>query len=94
MATAEKNVCGEAGWHCVMFADGSVQSIALSLERNVEGNANPVLRITSQQIAGSSIVVLPDAVRTYVIRFDFRSSMILSRNSAILVKPIFSVSPE
>ena len=93
VATAEKNVCGEAGWQCVVFADGGVQSIAPP-ERNVEGNADPVLRISSQQIAGGSIVVLPDAVRTYAIRFDLRSSVILSRNNAILVRPIFSVSPE
>jgi hypothetical protein len=77
-----------------VFADGGVQSIALPPEQNVEGNANPVLRISSQQIAGNPIVVLPDAVRTYAIRFDLRSSVILSRNNAILVRPIFSVSPE
>jgi hypothetical protein len=94
VATTEKNVCGEAGWHCVVFTDGGVQSIALPPERNVEGNANPVLRISSQQIAGNPIVVLPDAVRTYAIRFDLRSSVILSRNNAILVRPIFSVLPE
>lgn len=93
-AVAEKNACGEAGWHCVVFANGSVQSIALPLEGNVEGNANPVLRISSQQIGGGSVVVLPDAVRTYAIRFDLRSSVILSRNSAILARPIFRVSPD
>lgn len=93
-ATAEKNVCGKAGWHCVVFRDGSVQSIALPLERIGEGNANPVLKIPNQQIAGSSIVVLPGAVRTYAIRFDLRSSLILSGHNAILARPVFRVSPE
>ena len=93
-ATAEKNVCGKAGWHCAVFADGSVKSIALPLERIGEGHANPVLRISNQQIAGSSILVLPGTVRTYAIRFDLRSSLILSGNNAILVRPVFRVSPE
>jgi len=93
-ATVGENACGEGTWHCAMLANGSVQPIAVPFDRNSEGKADPVLNISSEQIAGGSIVVLPDAVRAYAIRFDLRLSVSLSRNGPILLRPVFSVSPE
>ena len=68
-ALPEPNACHGAGFNCVVWEDGRIQPLLLD-------SVAPELRITSERIAGGSLLVLPDATSNLVL--DFRVSLALS----------------
>jgi len=93
-ANPEKNPCGNTGWHCFVDQDGSVQPLILTAEGSSEEAANFMLRISSEQITGGSVVILPETVRTYTLRFEPRLSVSWSRNNVFHLLPAFTISSE
>ncbi len=68
-ALPEQNACHGAGFNCVVLEDGRIQPLLLD-------SVAPELRITSEKIAGGSLLVLPDTTSNLVL--DFRVSLALS----------------
>ena len=56
----ENNVCGNAGFNCVVMADGTVQPLLFD-------SGSPELHITSERIVGGALLVLPDIDSDLVI---------------------------
>lgn len=81
----EENVCGSAGFNCVVTADGGTQPLLL------DGVA-PELRITPERIAGGFFRVLPDAHIRLAIEFDIESSVIAPAREAAQLVPRFSAA--
>jgi hypothetical protein len=89
--TPERNACGNVGWNCAMFTDGSVRPLEF-------GGAAPKVKITSQG-AGNLFRVLPDESVRLSIQFDARSTSFFSPNApdntgasaAVQIVPVFKV---
>ena len=89
--TPERNACGNVGWNCAVFTDGSVRPLEF-------GGAAPEVRITSQG-AEDLFRVLPDENVRLSIQFDARSSSFFSPNTpdntgasdAVQMVPVFRV---
>ena len=58
----EKNACGNMGFNCVVMTDGRIQSLLFSGD-------SPELRVTPDRIENGSLVILPDAENTLLIKF-------------------------
>jgi hypothetical protein len=90
-AIPERNACGNVGWNCVVFADGSVRPLEF-------GGAAPEVKITPQS-AENLFRVLPDESVRLSIQFDARSSSFFSPNTpdnmeasaALQMVPVFRV---
>jgi hypothetical protein len=88
----ERNDCGNVGWSCVVFADGSVRPLEF-------GGAAPEIRITPAHSAENLFRVLPDENVRLSIQFDARSSSFFSSNTAddtasnaaVQMVPVFKV---
>jgi hypothetical protein len=89
--TPERNACGNVGWNCAVFADGSVRPLEF-------GGAAPEVKITPQS-AENLFRVLPDENVRLSIQFDARSSSFFSSNTpgntgasaAVQMVPVFRV---
>jgi hypothetical protein len=82
--TPERNICGSAGWNCVVFADGSVRLLEFD-------GAAPEIRITLARGSESLFRVLPDENIRLSIEFDAASCTFLSSDASVRLVPIFRV---
>lgn len=76
----ENNVCGNAGFNCVVMADGTVQPVLFD-------SGSPELRITSEKIVGGALLVLPDIGSDLVIEMKPVWSWTSSVNRDIRLVP-------
>jgi hypothetical protein len=89
--TPERNACGNVGWNCVVFADGSVRPLEF-------GAAAQEMKMTPQS-AENLFRVLPDESVRLSIQFDARSTSFFSPNTpdntgasaAVQMVPVFRV---
>lgn len=81
----EENVCGSAGFNCIVATDGSIRSLLLD-------GAAPELRISTESVAGGFFRVLPDADTGLVIERNGRSSLALPAGDAVRLVPVFTVA--
>jgi hypothetical protein len=88
----ERNACGNVGWSCVVFADGSVRPLEF-------GGVAPEVKIMPQS-AENLFRVLPDESVRLSIQFDARSTSFFSpntpdntrANAAVQMVPVFRVA--
>jgi hypothetical protein len=84
-APLESNACGAAGFHCVASEDGRIQPL------QVDGPA-PELRITSDRIAGGSLLILPDSNSDLVLEFNVAWSLFSSDHRSVRLLPALIAS--
>ena len=75
----QANSCGNVGFNCIVTSDGDVRPLALN-------NGSSQIRISSQQIAGGFVRVLPETTTTLKIEFKPQSSLFV-RTDAITQEP-------
>jgi hypothetical protein len=78
------NACGNAGWNCVVFSDGSVRPLVF------DGGA-PEFHFNSGPSAQSLFRVLPDAAIQLSIEFDPDSSVVFLTDAAARLVPVFRI---
>ena len=81
----ERNACGAAGFHCVVLEDGRIQALQLD-------GAAPELRITSDRIAGGSLLILPDSNSNLVLEFSVFWSLSTSDHLNVHLLPVLTAS--
>lgn len=75
----QANSCGSVGFNCIVTSDGAIRRLALN-----DGSSQ--IRISSQQIAGGLVRVLPDTTTTLKIEFNPQSSLFV-RTDAMTQEP-------
>jgi len=93
-AVLERNACGNVGEDCIVAAEGDTQRLVLGAGESLERQTHFALRISSEQMAGGQLIVLPDAVREYTIQFDPRFSVRWADGNTVRLIPSFRVSPQ
>jgi len=80
----ERNDCGDAGFNCIITADGGIRSLAFM-------GGKPQIRITSEHISGGFFHVLPDNNTRLDLEFNLDSSVASLAGQVVRVSPIFTV---
>lgn len=78
----ESNACGNAGWNCMVFANGSVQPLGF-------GGGAAEFPITLENGTNDVFRVLPDEVVPLSIEFDAASSVFFTVNAEVRFAPVF-----
>lgn len=81
----ERNACGAVGFHCVVLEDGRIQSLPF------DGPA-PELRITSDRIAGGSLLIIPDSNSNIVLEFNVSWSLSSPDRQSVRLLPALTAS--
>jgi hypothetical protein len=76
----EKNACGNAGFNCLVMADGTVQAFLFE-------TASAELRITSERIVGGFLLVFPDTESELVIELKPVWSWVSAVNKGVRLVP-------
>jgi hypothetical protein len=79
------NACGNAGWNCIVFADGSVRPLELN-------RADAQFLIPPEHGTSALFRVLPSEVVQVSIEFDIASSVFFPTTSAVRFAPVFKVA--
>lgn len=87
--------CGNVGFNCVVTSDGAIRPLAL-------GNGSSEIHISSEQIAGGFVRVLPETTTTLRIGFNRQSSLFIQTNGlaqqpsedTVRLVPIFHVDSQ
>ena len=92
VATAKQNACGGLRRNCAVLADETTRPLAIDSEKSSE--ARRAIRISADQISGGAVVILPNATRTYEVRFEPHWFVTSSGSDAVRLIPVFFVSPQ
>lgn len=95
ISVLQTNSCGNVGFNCVVTSDGGIRPLALP-------NGNSEIHISSQQIAGGFVRVLPETTTTLRIEFNPQSSVFTRMNGLteepsedrVQLVPIFGVESQ
>ena len=93
VATAKQNVCGSLHWNCAVLGDGTTRPLAIE-EESSDARGNRAVRISVDQISGGAVTILPNATRTYEVRFEPHWFVTSSGSDAVRLIPVFFVSPQ
>lgn len=75
----QANACGNVGFHCIVTSDGAIRPLALN-------NGSSEIRISSQQIAGGFVRVLPET--TTALRIEFNPQLsVFTRTGGLTQEP-------
>ncbi len=80
----ESNACGNVGWNCVVFTDGSVRPLVFS-------GAAPEFHVHSEPSAESLFRVLPDAAMQLTVEFDPYLSAVFPTDRDARLAPAFRI---
>ena len=79
----ERNVCGNAGFHCLVMADGRIEPLALE---------NDAAIIPAERIEGGFLRLLPDTQTTLRIRFQAAASLVTPGAEGARLLPTFTAA--
>jgi len=80
----ESNACGNIGWNCMVFADGSVRPLEFE-------SVGAEFHITPEPGADSVFRLLADEAIHLAIEFDADSSVFFPSNTAVRLIPVFRI---
>jgi uncharacterized protein DUF4382 len=93
-ALPEENLCGNAGWNCIVLSDGTKRKLLVGdAFPGSEKSKSVALQIPSERIATGSFVVLPDGAQDFAVEFDPATSEIFFSRDAMRLIPKFRVAP-
>lgn len=83
-AAPPQNACGNAGFNCVVAANGSISPLKF------EGSS-PEIHITSERMNDGFFRVLPDTDTNLTLEFDPFSSLAVPSGDSVQILPLFNV---
>jgi Domain of unknown function (DUF4382) len=94
-SVVQANSCGNVGFSCIVTSDGAIRSLALD-------SGNSQIHISTQQITGGFVRVLPETTTTLRIEFNPQSSVFVrtdgltqeSSENTVQLVPSFSVESQ
>ncbi len=95
ISVLQTNSCGNVGFNCIVTSDGAIRPLTIN-------NGSSQIHISSQQIAGGFVRVLPETTTTLKIEFNPETSLFIRTtaaeegpaDAAVRLVPIFTVESQ